>query len=341
MGIQTSTINNGPVAGFKNKVINGNFDFWQRNTTFTLDSNSNGTYMADRWVYAIGTGWTGLAATASRQAFSLGQTDVPDNPKYFLRINQTVAGTTPAPPSNYKDLIQHVEDVTLLAGKQVTLSFYAKAASALTLPSVSIQQNFGTGGTPSAATFNLMATNISIGTTWAFYSYTITLPSASGKTLGTNNNDFIDVDFGLPLTGAYTLDLARIQLEEGPVATDFEQRPLGTELALCQRYCYNCILDAQSSASPRGWVTESVDVGASSFAGSPYVIVFPVEMRSAPSVSPALQLFKSSGAGPAVFSADVRVNAQRCATLPYFFSASASSNQMYMNASTYLFSAEL
>jgi hypothetical protein len=33
-------------------------------------------------------------------------------------------------------------------------------------------------------------------------------------------------------SGTFTL----VQLEPGPVATPFEQRPIGTELALCQRY---------------------------------------------------------------------------------------------------------
>jgi hypothetical protein len=32
------------------------------------------------------------------------------------------------------------------------------------------------------------------------------------------------------------IDISNVQLEQGPVATPFEQRPIGTELALCQRY---------------------------------------------------------------------------------------------------------
>jgi hypothetical protein len=37
-------------------------------------------------------------------------------------------------------------------------------------------------------------------------------------------------------TANATVDLTAVQLEPGPVATPFEQRPIGTELALCQRY---------------------------------------------------------------------------------------------------------
>ncbi|MBI5579218.1 MAG: hypothetical protein HY895_08695 [Deltaproteobacteria bacterium] len=34
------------------------------------------------------------------------------------------------------------------------------------------------------------------------------------------------------------LDLAGLQLEIGPAATDFEFRPFPEELVLCQRYCH-------------------------------------------------------------------------------------------------------
>jgi hypothetical protein len=40
------------------------------------------------------------------------------------------------------------------------------------------------------------------------------------------------------LSQSTTLDLEAAQLERGATATPFEVRPVGTELALCQRYCY-------------------------------------------------------------------------------------------------------
>ena len=46
----------------------------------------------------------------------------------------------------------------------------------------------------------------------------------------------INISTNRQLNSVYTLDIAQIQLEEGSVATPFENRPYGLELALCQRY---------------------------------------------------------------------------------------------------------
>ena len=81
---------------------------------------------------------------------------------------------------------------------------------------------------------------LSVGTSWTKYTYTATIPSISGKTFGTNENDSLDIYFFLPINTTFTFDVAQIQLEAGSVATPFEQRPFGMELALCQRYYYDC-----------------------------------------------------------------------------------------------------
>jgi hypothetical protein len=74
------------------------------------------------------------------------------------------------------------------------------------------------------------------------------VPSISGKTLGTNSDHVfifrIWFDAGSDANArtdslgqqSGTFDIAQVQIEAGPVATTFERRPIGTELALCQRY---------------------------------------------------------------------------------------------------------
>lgn len=74
---------------------------------------------------------------------------------------------------------------------------------------------------------------------------TFTVPSIVGKTITTNNALGIHFYFeaerlidGVVALGQQsgTFDIAQVQLEEGSVATPFEHRPYGLELALCRRY---------------------------------------------------------------------------------------------------------
>jgi hypothetical protein len=159
--VQATSINGGPLAGFRNAIINGNFDIWQRGTSFS--NPIGGAYLADRWLH--GFDGTGSTRTISRQSFTLGQTDVPNEPTYFLGYNQSVAGTG----ATVTNIQQRIEDVRTFAGQQVTLSFYAKAASAITLPEIVIQQGFGTGGSPSSIVNTTVASSVAISTSWTKY----------------------------------------------------------------------------------------------------------------------------------------------------------------------------
>jgi hypothetical protein len=240
----------------RNKIINGNFDIWQRGTSYSgnpsgVPTNPYGLVAADRFflqAYA-GTSGSGTAnISMSQQPFSLGQTSVPGEPSYFLRCGMSQAATQGGINSFIK-VRQSIEDVRTFAGQTVTLSFWAKADTARTY-AVIINQNFGTGGSPSSIQFGAQST-FSVTSSWQYTTLTFTLPSISGKTLGTNNNSFLDVTFILykqdnsfgdtlgPIgTWSITpyLDLSKVQLEAGSVATPFEQRPIGMELGLCQRY---------------------------------------------------------------------------------------------------------
>lgn len=226
--IITHAINSGPLAGFRNAIINGNFDFWQRGTSFS--SPSNGDYTSDRWF--VNFDGTGATRTISRQVFTLGQTDVPGEPTAFYRFNQSVAGSN----GTFNAIAQRIEGVRTFAGQQVTVSFFARGAASLTMPVITLRQKFGTGGSPSANVDTNFGTSTVVGTTFTRFTFTVTIPSISGKTLGTNDNDNLELILSLPINTTFTFDLASVQIELGPVATPFERRPLGTELALCQRY---------------------------------------------------------------------------------------------------------
>ena len=75
-----------PESPNRNKIINGNFDVWQRGTSFSASG-----YCADRWrSYYTG----GTTTVFSQQSFTLGQTDVPDNPEFYARLVVTSDSTS-------------------------------------------------------------------------------------------------------------------------------------------------------------------------------------------------------------------------------------------------------
>jgi len=220
---------------FRNKLINGGFDIWQRGTSQT----SNGYGSDDRWSNEN----LGSTKTASRQTFTLGQTDVPNNPKYWARtVVASVAGA-----GNYCSKIQRIESVYTLAGQTATLSFWAKADASKNM-AVELVQWFGTGGSPSSAVTGLGVTTCALTTSWQRFTVTVTLPSISGKVLGSGNDDHLALIFWMDAGSSFnartnslgqqsgTFDIANVQLEAGSAPTPFESRPIGTELALCQRY---------------------------------------------------------------------------------------------------------
>ena len=221
-------------TGLRNCIINGNFDVWQDGTTFTAEG-----YVADQWgIYRVGS-----TQTVTRQAFTLGQTDVPGEPEFFCRtVVNSVAGA-----GNYLVLAQRMEDVRTFAGQQVTVSFWAKADTARSI-AVELIQYFGSGGSFSAEVNGIGTTKVSIGTSWQKVTVTATLPSISGKVLGANNDDFVTLNIWLDAgsssnarTGnlgqqSGTFDIAQVQVELGTVATLFERIPLEFTLMRCQRY---------------------------------------------------------------------------------------------------------
>lgn len=210
-------------------IINGGFDIWQRGTS----QATSGYGSDDRW-YNENVTSTKLH---SRQSFAIGQTDVPNNPTYFSRTAVTsVAG-------GYCLKNQRIEDVTKLAGKTFTLSFWAKADAAKKL-CVEFLQSFGTGG--SATVSGLQPTTCNLTTTWKRFTVTVTFPSVSGKTIGANN--YTGVLLWFDAHSGYnartnsigqqsgTFDIANVTLVEGKMAKEWQPENLATLMTKCQRY---------------------------------------------------------------------------------------------------------
>ena len=213
----------GGALSHRNAIINGNFDFWQRGTTFNA-SASTYHYSADRWTYY--NYQQGSTTTVTQQAFTIGQTDVPGEPKYYLR--HTLGS------SNQEWLFQQrIEDVRTFAGQTATLSLWMKSSSAQTVR-LRLHQNFGSGG--SSIVYS-STTDCSVTTSWTKFTATITPASVSGKTIGTSSYLSADIgSLGATAVASSSVDIAQVQLELGDNATPFEHRSYAEELARSQRY---------------------------------------------------------------------------------------------------------
>ena len=209
-------------TGLKNKIINGNFDFWQRGASF-LSITITGTRVADRW-FVWETGGIGGSVDITRQAFTPGQTDVPGEPEFYLRW-ATTAG------DSYFRIMQRIEDARVCANRVLTFSYYAKADAAVTVTTDG-RYNFGSGGSGLLGFDAFDASALT--TSWQKFSGTITTPSVTGKTFGTSH--FCEIEFQLASGNSRIIDIARVQLEEGPAATAFEERPIALERLLVERY---------------------------------------------------------------------------------------------------------
>ena len=205
-------------AGRRNWIINGAMQVAQRGTSF---SNPNAVYTLDRFMARTGTSG---ALTVSQQSMDYGQTDVP-HIQNFVRLAQTTART-----GAFSFFWQRVEDVTRFDNTTVTISFYAKCSVDKQIK-LSTYQDFGTSGSSDVVVDN---TEFNIETSWKRFEVTMHCPSINGKTV--NAGSHLLVEFRDETLGAFTLDITGIQLEYGKVATPFEHRSYGEELALCQRY---------------------------------------------------------------------------------------------------------
>lgn len=208
-------------GGLKNAVINADFAVWQRGTTFAGLTLTE-AYTADRWAIAAdGSGGAGIALV-TRQGFTVGQGDVP-GAEYFLRYQQTTASTAGGGRIRHK-----MEGLQTFAGRQVSVSLYLKASSALSA-TVRLVNVFGQGSTAQVA-----SQAASLTTSWQLITFTATLPSVSGQSINAATAHLL-LEIVLP-QGTPLVDVARVQVERAALPSGFEFRPAGFELDLCRRY---------------------------------------------------------------------------------------------------------
>jgi hypothetical protein len=260
-----------PYVGAKNLAINGGFDFWQRGTS----STSSGVYLADRWIHGRAGGASG--GTYTRQT----ATDSSSLPflQYAFRL-QRDSGNTGTAQLNLNQVIETANSVPL-AGKTITLSFYARVGANFSATSGTVATYLFTGtgtdqngvlGAWTGAANPLNTSFTGATTTWQRFQATATLSSTTNE-----------IYFGIGFTPTGTagaadwLEITGVQLELGAAATPFARAggSIGGELALCQRYYYRL------TANGYQYFCTSANFASTSTLGT---VTFPVTMRTSPSL---------------------------------------------------------
>jgi hypothetical protein len=243
---------------FRNRIINGDMRIDQRNAGGIVTVNSSANfYPVDRYKCTASSSGGGIF-TLQRD------TNAPAGFTNSLKVVVTTADSTLANTSIYMvtQVIEGFNIADLGWGtnvKPVTLSFWVRSSVASTDESHmgGVIRNLFDGATSSYP----FSYTINSANTWEQKVVTIAGPNTG--TFGTTNNEGITVGFtfgsssdrlGTDATWSSNLwgptgmthlistlnatwYITGVQLEEGTVATPFEHRPIGTELALCQRYC--------------------------------------------------------------------------------------------------------
>ena len=274
--------------GFKNRIINGAMMIDQRNAGASVTvTTAGGFFAADRFVT-----WNQSDGGVTAQQIS----DAPNGFNNSLRVTIT-SNDTNLSTTQYVETRQLIEGFNVADlgwgtanAQPVTLSFWVKSSLTGTFGG-----SFMNSSVNRAYPFSYI---ISSANTWEYKTISL-VGDTTGTWEKTNGNGmFVILNLGAgtdfqgtanawvgsrkhTVSGAVSLigtngatwQVTGVQLEKGSTATSFDYRPYGTELALCQRYCF------------RGVIAYSGVIGGGSgqvpFGGYQY----PVPMRASPTVT--------------------------------------------------------
>jgi len=210
--ILSSSASSGVSTGYKNRIINGAMNIWQRSTSAT----GAGYVAVDRF-------YSDNTTTFSRS------TDVPNT---SFKYSCSCAFSS----SQYSVIAQRIESLNSydLVGQSVTVSFWFKQTVGNTLFNLQLYganatDNFGGGVT----TLGNTTFSVTSGT-WTYVTKTFT---NLGSTAANGVQFYL---YGNDPSAATTYLITGVQLEVGTTATNFEYRDYGNELRMCQRYYQLC-----------------------------------------------------------------------------------------------------
>jgi len=242
-------------VGRRNLLINGDFQVSQRGD-FTTASSANVSYFVDRW-------YTDVASPVSVNRQHITGIDIPGTPSISkgVRLVATSSGTS------YTGVRQKIENPTQYVGRTFTYSGWVRSNT----PNARLT-SYG-NGSPNQV---IVSEPHSGSGEWEKLSVTFTLYSNMAN--GWFVSAFLStagIGSVAQVTGDY-IEVTQLQLELGKVATPFEHRSYGEELALCQRYCINIGGDSYLGLAV-GQVMSTTN--------TLFSFLFPQTMRAAPTIS--------------------------------------------------------
>jgi len=201
--IDSISLNGGPLAGFRNLAINGNFDIWQRGTTNTGTVGVVGPFrVSDRWASGINPSAPSYSPSGS---FTVSQRNCTStefsyfNASFYQRLTHTNVNfgtnlnTLVNDSASSVLAIQGIENAFSVLGKTLTLSFWARAStSTKILSEQQIHSLTSPVWTPTICkTFDLT-------TTWQKFTHTYTMPTYSQVIAAGYNPSTVDVSLTNP-----------------------------------------------------------------------------------------------------------------------------------------------
>jgi hypothetical protein len=283
-----------PFHGMRNRVINGGMDVWQRGTSFTGITTS--TYTADVMQCNLGTPGTGVFSVVR-------STDVPAGQglSYSWRLTPTTAMSSVG-AATFLSMAHNIESNLLSdlsygtsSAQNLVLSFWVKSNITGIVPGNIAQAQAGSRVYP-------FIYNINAADTWQKITVVIPGDTSGSASMPATNVQGVHMNLGYMAIGSQYqngtaniwntnaslnqwivsgqtyinrasstsnyLAFTGVQLERGTVATPFECRHYGQELALCQRYY---LISRGYTGLQTGEISGT--------------IYFPVQMRAAPTIT--------------------------------------------------------
>jgi hypothetical protein len=255
-----------------NYIINGGMDVWQRGTSGTAGASV--AFAADRWqsvTYAGGTMyWFQQPAVGN-----------PSGTRYCTRV-QRASGATNAATTNLAYSFE-TTDVLSIAGKTMTLSYYARAGANYSPTGSAFNHavTWGTGTDQAVFTGagitgggDIFRSSVALTTSWQRFTVTFTVPSGA-TSLGISL--YSGTNVGTAGAADYW-DITGMQLERGNTPTAFRrnQPNLQAELSACKRYYQISYTPSAAGPTPLSVVDGGLKAAA---------VKFEVEMRATPTFS--------------------------------------------------------